>query len=185
MTTTPWADPEARVRLVVSILAGPEEPRCLAVRRLAGRLGPLTSLSRPMAFDYTDYYTREMGPGLTRRLAAFRDLVEPDCLVKVKRVCLSLEKDLARQGKRRVNLDPGLLSAGGLVLATTKPQGHRICLAPGIYSELTLYFHQGQYRPLPWTYPDYAGEQMRGLLMSIRRRYLWQRKQERPEGGKP
>ena len=57
--------------------------------------------------------------------------------------------------RRTVNIDPGLLSEESLVLATTKASGHRVAIATGLWAEVTLRFERGEYRPLPWTYPDY------------------------------
>ncbi|RJX33145.1 MAG: DUF4416 family protein [Desulfarculus sp.] len=170
-------------RLLVSLLSGSQEPCCRAVQALVARMGPLIWWSQPLPFTWTDYYEPEMGAGLVRRLAAFQRLVEPQGLAGVKGLCQEVEAGLSHEGRRRVNLDPGLLSKDSLVLATHKYSGHRLALAPGVYGEVTLYFAGGQYRPLPWTYPDYAGQEMRGLLLVLRRRYLWQLSQERRTGG--
>jgi len=173
------ADSAEKARLLISLLAAEEAPRSEAVRRLAARFGPLIFLSEPLPFAYTDYYQPEMGAPLTRRLAAFLELVEPERLSVLKGICLSLESDLAVGGKRRVNIDPGLLSAHSLVLATTKNSPHRICLAPGRYAEVTLIFQNGEFKALPWTYPDYAGKEVQDILHDLRRRYLWQLKEDK------
>jgi hypothetical protein len=165
--------------VVVSLLSGQPEAHETAVKMLVRRLGPLCYLSAPLAFDYTDYYEAEMGPGLTRRLAAFEQLVAPIRLAVIKRVCMSLEKDLSQGRRRRVNLDPGLLSADALVLATSKPRGHRLCLSEGIYGEVTLLFHRGDFISLPWTYQDYAGPELKDVLNLLRDRYLWKLRQEK------
>ena len=172
----------APARLLVSMLAAAEPPRVEALRRLVERLGPLVYLSQPLEFSYTAYYQREMGGPLTRRLAAFRDLL-PSCrLPEVKRLCVALEAELARDGRRRVNLDPGMLSADSLVLASGKPQAHRLALAEDVWGEITLLYHHGQFHGLLWTYPDYAAERMRRLLAGLRGRYLWQLLNERARG---
>lgn len=172
------------VALVVSLLAGREPERARAVRRLRDRFGPLALLSAPLPFDYTDYYQAEMGPGLSRRLALFSRLLPPHSLVRVKRICMSLERDLAPEGRRRVNLDPGLLSAGALVLASRKYREHRVCIGEGLFAELTLWYHHGRFHALPWTYPDYAGPELGRVLEGFRNRYLWQLRQDQPGGGK-
>ncbi|BEQ15190.1 DUF4416 family protein [Desulfoferula mesophila] len=169
-------------RLVVSLLAGREEPRARALGRLAILLGPVVFYSEPMPFSRSEYYAPEMGIGLNRRLAAFERLRLPGELVGIKRQCAALEGELSREGRRLVNLDPGLLDRDSLVLATHKFAGHRMELAPGVYGEVTLYYQGGAYRPLPWTYPDYAGEQIRDLLELLRGRLLWQGKAERSRG---
>jgi hypothetical protein len=57
------------------------------------------------------------------------------------------------------------------VLATTKDGSHRIPLRDGIYAEVTLVFERGDFRPLPWTYPDYRTEGCRSVLKAIRDGY--------------
>ncbi|MCB2226319.1 MAG: DUF4416 family protein [Desulfarculaceae bacterium] len=159
-------------RLVLSLLAGPEAPRALALKRLASELGRVVFYSEPLAFPGADFYAPEMGPGLTRRVAAFAGLRSSGELAGIKRRCMELEAELAVEGRRRVNLDPGLLGKDALVLATHKPGGHRLELAPGIHGEVTLFFRQGAYEPLPWTYLDYAAGPLNELLGSMRPRLL-------------
>ncbi len=169
-------------RLVVSLLANREEPRVRALKRLAVELGPVLFYSEPLPFTWTGYYDQEMGPGLNRRVAAFHGLRPPGELAGVKRLCMALERELAVGGKRAVNLDPGLLGRDALVLATRKYGGHRMELAPGVYGEVTLFFMSGAYRALPWTYPDYAGEGLRGIMGQIRGRLLWELKNRGRQG---
>jgi hypothetical protein len=162
------------VRLVASLLATSEEARAEAVARLDSRFGPLIYLSEPLPFTDTDYYTPEMGAPLTRRVAGFVDLVRPEDLARIKRITDSLEKDLAIRGRRRVNIDPGLLSEHSLVLATHKNAPHRLALAKGIYGELTLIFKNGRFNALPWTYPDFVEKRLLEVFFHLRARYLWQ-----------
>jgi len=58
-----------------------------------------------------------------------------------------------------------------VVLATTKGYSHRIYLGEGIFADLTLLYENGTYRPLQWTYPDYGGDELIGLLNRWRERY--------------
>jgi hypothetical protein len=170
---------------VVSLLAASEAPRAEAVRRLARRGGGGGYLSRPLAFPGDGYYAAEMGAPLTRRLLAFREPVGLDELVRVKLACRALEADLAIQGRRLVNLDPGLLTGDSLILATTKYNGHRLPLDPGngLWQELTLWYRQGRYQALPWTYPDYAGQDLGQIMSGLRRRHLWRLRQAAAQGG--
>ena len=57
--------------------------------------------------------------------------------------------------KRRINIDPGYINAGKLVLATTKDWQHRLYLGEGIYGEVTLRFKGVSFSVWEWTYPDY------------------------------
>lgn len=164
-------------RLVVSLLASLEEPRQEALRRLARRFGPVVFYSEPLAFDHSDYYAAELGSPLTRRLAAFARLIPAGKLAWAKLLCRSLEGDLARHGRRSVNLDPGVLNAGALTLATGKPGDWRVPIGPGVYADVHLRFEDGRYQSLPWTYTDYAHGPLNDIMSDIRARYLWQLKQ--------
>ncbi len=160
--------------LVVGLLASDECKRTRALTKLSARFGAPFYVSAPLPFTRTSYYEREMGTGLNRRLAAFCQLVREGCLPLIKKHCISLEHDFSAQGKRALNLDPGLLNAGSLILASTKAAAHRLPIGGGIYGELTLLWQSGMFNPLPWTYPDYASQTYRELYSGLRSRYLWQ-----------
>src|SRR2546421_2282164 len=98
-----------------------------------------------------------MGAGLRKRLLAFAEPVEPGRLPEIKLATNALERELAagRPEPRPLNLDPGLLGLGKLVLATTKDQAHRVYLRDGIFAEVTLQYRAGKFEPWPWTYTDY------------------------------
>ena len=147
--------------------------------RLADLWAPVGGESAPYAFDFTTYYADEMGPRLVKQLLWFEGLVDPAALPKKKRQAMVLERDLAECDgagvRRRANIDPGLVTLESLVLASTKQSGHRICIAPGLYGEVTLFYRQGRYRPLEWTYPDYQTEGVQTFLQEIRAHLLAQR----------
>jgi hypothetical protein len=115
-----------------------------------------------------------MGP-LLRTFALFRDPALPDRLAALKQDTNRIEERWRRDaGGRRVNIDPGYLSASQLVLASTKPFSHRIYLERGIWAEVTLLFKKGSFTSLPWTYPDYAAHIP--LFNAWRERYKQQMK---------
>jgi len=159
------------VKLVVSLLTG--DPALLAEVKgaLSQEFGPIDLESELLPFDHTDYYAPEFGPGLERQIVTFEKLVDPGRLPYIKRWTNDLEGSLARDGKRRVNIDPGYISLGKLVLASTKNHAHRLYLGQGIYGESTLSYQRGHFRPWPWTYPDYAGDAYSALFEQIRERY--------------
>jgi hypothetical protein len=78
-----------------------------------------------------------------------------------------------------VNLDPGLLTLGKFMLATTKDQGHRIYLRDGIFAEVTLRYQAGAFEPWPWTYADYRRPEVHAFLQSARAFYREQLRQVR------
>lgn len=132
-------------------------------------------LSMPSAFTYTTYYDNEMGQGILRQTAGFLNLVPPGSLPEIKLRANEIEASLLLHGKRRVNIDPGLLSEERLVVATGKNFTHRIYLRDGIYADLTLTYRKGAYRPLPWTYPDYRDPEFLHYLEALREKLRFQR----------
>lgn len=128
-------------------------------QRLEGEFGPVALPPLEFDFDQTTYYEATMGPALRKQLLAFHDLVPPDSLPRFKRLTIALERDLADASRypvpRPLNLDPGLLSLGKFLLATTKDQAHRVYLGDAIFAEVTLHYHAGAWGPWPWTYADY------------------------------
>jgi hypothetical protein len=74
-------------------------------------------------------------------------------------------------GKRRVNIDPGYIALEHVVLGTTKGFAHRVYLGQGIFGDLTLMYANSTYRPLEWTYPDYAGGDIIAMFKRWRETY--------------
>ena len=148
-----------------------------ALERMDERLGERCFTSEAWPFTASDYYEKEMGSGVMRIFAAWRKLVEPAQLVEVKQFSWELEKESAREGHRMVNIDPGLITEGNMVLATGKEAAHRPYLGRGVYVDLTLIYENGTYRPLAWTYPDYAGDEVISLMNRLRKDYLKDRRE--------
>ena len=80
------------------------------MQALSEKYGKVDFISAPMAFAYTDYYTKEFGGSLIRRFVAFDRLIRPDSLPDVKLWTNSLECRLSEEGRRKVNIDPGYLA---------------------------------------------------------------------------
>lgn len=136
-----------------------------ALETAVGDFGPLWRKSPDFRFDpYTAYYAPQMGPELIKTFWAFERLIDPGELAEIKRRTNRREEEFAaadgeRLGvERPLNLDPGYIDLGKLVLASTKDHGHRIYLSQGIFAEITLSFTQKRWQALPWTYADYQSE---------------------------
>ncbi|MCE1197169.1 DUF4416 family protein [bacterium] len=156
--------------LVVGVLSSDVALEGAARGRMEALYGPLEAATPRETFAWTPYYDGEMGAPIWRSYWAFRDFVDPASLAAVKLATNAVETSLAVGGKRKVNLDPGLLAPGRFVLATTKDRAHRIALSGGVYAELTLIFERGEFHALPWTYPDWASEPVRSMLAAWRPR---------------
>jgi hypothetical protein len=68
------------------------------MERLEAHFGPVDLVSRWLPFDFTDYYTREMGTPLYRRMVAFKRLVDQEALPDIKHLTNALEKEFTRRG---------------------------------------------------------------------------------------
>jgi hypothetical protein len=161
--------PAGPAQLFLSILSARlEEHWEMLVRELSKRFGPLDYLSDPIPFAETRYYDGELGTPIHRRVVSFDSLVEQERLPEIKLWTNDLESRWADGGRRRFNLDPGLLTHERLVLATGKNFTHRIYLGSGIWADLTLIYTRGGWQNLPWTFPDYASTTLQGHLTNIR-----------------
>jgi hypothetical protein len=146
-------------------------------QNLIDHFGPVDILSAWFPFDYTDYYRKEMGSPLFRRVFSFVELIEQSFLAEIKNITNRIEGNYLIDGSRKVNIDPGYLLLERFVLATGKNYSHRIYIGKGIYADLTLMYTNGGYQELPWTYPDYASEDMINYLLKVRSKYAHDLKQ--------
>lgn len=162
------------VKLIASIFTAQRELFEVTRKKVVEEYGLIDYESELLPFDHTDYYAPEFGENLVRKFVAFERLIDPGRLAEVKRFTNALEMELAVEGKRRINIDPGYVSLSKLVLATTKNYSHRIYLGAGIYAEVTLRFRKGSFEPWEWTYPDYASREYCQLFNHIRESYMEQ-----------
>ena len=160
--------------LVMGVLSNSEETLYQAESRTRDVFGSIYRKTTPISFErFTCYYENEMGPGLLRSYWVFSEQTARGTLVEAKLATNRIEKEMSVDGKRTVNLDPGLLTPESLVMATTKPYSHRVYLSKGIYAELAIMFKRGGgINPLPWTYPDYRDPATLDFFSSVRKEVL-------------
>jgi hypothetical protein len=167
-------------KLMVGLLFSDFATRDRAMGMLCDHFGPVDFVTEAKPFTYTAYYDREMGANIARQVCSFFNLVRPESLPDIKLFMNRVEIDFSRDGERRINLDPGLLSAERLVLATGKNYIHRIYLRDGIYADLTLIYQKGAYQKLPWTYPDYQEPLLLHFLGALRQKLYFQHQGKLP-----
>ncbi len=175
--------PAQPVQLLVGLLAGRAEWLDAGVAELVEAFGPVEAVSEDYPFTFTDYYAPTMGAGLVRRFVAFERLIDPASLADIKRATNALEARLAErigQVDRPVNLDPGYVAPGKLVLASAKDFAHRVYLGQGIYAEVTLQFRHGRWVSSDWTFPDYASGLYDAFLTGVRDRLRSRLRPARP-----
>jgi len=144
----------------------------LTLNEIKNNYGEFSWLTPFFPFISTRYYEKEFGDNLIRIIAALYNLIEQDRLVETKKFAFQLEKKLAEKGKRLVNIDPGMITAERLILATGKNFTHRIYLGEGIYADLNLIFQKKSFRSLAWTFPDYGSREFISLFNNARDTYL-------------
>lgn len=172
MTEAAGPDCGPHALLICGLLAADTALLAEVETALGAEFGPVLERSRDIPFDFTDYYEPEFGPGLGRRWVAFPPPCSAVLLAAAKLAAGRFEQRFAVAGRRRVNIDPGLLTPHNLVLASTKDHAHRIYLRDGIRAELTLLYRDGGWVPLPWTYPDYRTAACHEFLARCRFRLL-------------
>ncbi len=168
------ANKPEHVKLLTSLFSPEKDLIEPVIQQLEAIGGKVDWVSPPLFFDRTRYYEKEMGWPLFRRFITFENLIDPEQLVEIKLRTYAIEQNRLAEGKRRINIDPGYISPERLILATGKNFTHRVYLSKGIYADLTLIFQKGSFKPLEWTYPDYAAPDLINIFHGIRTRYMQQ-----------
>ena len=165
------------VLLVTACFSRHDDARAWARQRMEEAFGPIALASESFDFGHTAYYAPTMGDRLIKQLWAFSRPVDVGLLPAIKRATNALEAEAAALSRwpeeRPVNLDPGYLEPGKLVLATTKDQAHRLHVGDGIFGEVTLQWRDGAWQPWPWTYADYREPVVLAFLTQARE---WKRR---------
>jgi len=161
-----------KVKFFLNIIYKDNNAFNIAEEMIKKYISEIDYFSDTFPFDKTDYYAQEMGKPLSRRFAVLTGLKNREDIIPVKISSISIESKTAESGKRRVNIDPGYLTLENVILTTGKNYTHRIYLGKGVFADLTLIFQKSSYRPLNWTYPDYASSEIITFFNSLRTKYL-------------
>jgi len=164
-------------KLVIGFFLKEKKLAVSVVKALIERFGLVDVVSSWLPFNFTAYYETEMGQPLFRRMLSFERLIRQSALSEIKQITNDLELAYSKNSKRMVNLDPGYLLRERFVLATGKNYSHRIYIGQRIYADLTLIYTKGRFVKLPWTYPDYARQDILNYLERVRNKYVIDLKQ--------
>jgi hypothetical protein len=144
-----------------------------AAARAVETWGPAALESPVFDFTETSYYEATMGPGLRKRFWGFPGPFDPADLTQVKLLTNGWEEEYAAAAghpePRPLNLDPGYLTLGKLVLASTKDFAHRIYLGRGIFAEVTLFYKHHRWQHHEYTFPDDRREDYQRFFSECRR----------------
>ena len=72
------------VKLIASLICQKEDTFSSVLKEMVSHFGSLDFVSATMPFDFTDYYTEEMGKTLWRRIMGFETLIHPETLSSIK-----------------------------------------------------------------------------------------------------
>ncbi len=140
--------------------------------RATATWGPVAMESDAFRFDQTDYYEPTMGKDLRKIFFAFDRPFDQGDLSEIKLLTNRWEEEYAASADhgepRPLNLDPGYITLGKLVLASTKDYAHRIYLSRGIYAEITLYWRHAAWQSHEWTFADYRREDYQRFFSQCR-----------------
>lgn len=175
--------PFSAVKLICGIIASDTQVFSRGEKALVQIFGQSDAISPLFAFDFTDYYEKQMGKNLRRQFLSFLRLIRPERISEIKLQTNRLEKELKAEFQsdhRIINLDPGYITPSALIITTTKDFSHRVPLQKGIYAHLELLFGKNNVRPLSWTYPDFKSERYHVFFLKARKIYLEQIKRNSP-----
>ncbi len=163
--------PVRPVLRLVSVISPEPCPSDAARSALTCSFGPVALVSRTYPFDMSGYYEAEMGPGLLRAWLAFEQLALPDGIASWKEECAILEDRFRRGGSRTVNLDPGYLDFGKLVLASFKEAPDKICVGRGVWAHTCLRFRFGRFEAPDHSFPDFRDGRFDRFMLEARGKY--------------
>ena len=165
--------------LFFAIFSGSQECLDRTKDRLLEEYGPLLVLGPRISFTDTDYYDRTMGPGLRKEWFAVDRIIDQSDLGPLKIATQRLEGLITEETsggvKRPINIDPGMIDLGKVMLASTKNHAHRVYVGSGIFVEVTLYLCEGMWAGWPWTYPDYRRTEVHDFFTRAREEYRLKR----------
>ena len=168
-------------KLIIGVIYHDEEVLRQALDILTREFGEIEAVSEEFSFsgEFSTYYDEEIGGEGLRQIYSFKETVDPTRQADIKIRTNEIEAEFSVDGKRKINLDPGFINHGRLLLATTKETGFRIPLKEGIYTELTLFWARGGWQKLPWTYRDYQSERVQKFITEVRHSYLAERRKNK------
>lgn len=164
-------------KLLVGIMYTQENTYEKILPMLKYQFGEIDSKLDSYSFsEYSKYYDSEMNGSVMRKFISFKKCVDPSSLAQIKMFTNNVEKRFSNETGREANIDPGLLSHGRFIMATTKGASFRVPLQDGIFADLSLIYARDQWVSFFWTYHDIKSKHFTAYLSQVRQIYLMQRK---------
>lgn len=155
--------------LFCGLLYNDRSIRYKALSDIRDAFGEIKNFSNTIEFSkFSRYYDDEIGENVIREWISFEELVILESFFEKKKISIDIENRFRMDGKRKINIDPGVITLNNVQLLTTKNYSHRIYLGEGIYCEVTFIFTKEGIKYLDWTYPDYKSEIARDFFLTER-----------------
>jgi len=159
--------PDQAVIFIGSLFSSPDI-YASACERLSTRFGNTFHKSPSLPWKFSSYYDKELGSPIYRNFLFFDPIIDPVSLVDAKLAAGEIEEEFSVNGRRKINLDPGYMSLAKVVLSSRKNYSHRIYLGRGVFCELELFYQDGRFNALPYTYFDYRDDLFVDIFMKAR-----------------
>ncbi len=160
------------VMVIASIISHDDKLKESTCIPLESRFGKADMESPLYPFDLSDYYEKEMGAFLTRRWYCFSKLSDASELAEWKYFCVNIENcSLDRKGNRTVNIDPGYLDYGKLVLASFKNAPDKIYMGRGVWAHTCLRYGRGSFTAPDHSFPDFKDGRFNDFMLEARNLY--------------
>ncbi len=134
------------------------------------KFGLLSKIEVPVD-TMSDYYQKEMGVSsqYKRLLVLGGNKAKKIDLISWKLWSQQVESDfMDNEGHRTLNIDMGFIALDQVFLSTFKPFSHRVYMGQGVFIDPTYYYHLGEFRSFPWTYPDYQKDLFKSIFKNWR-----------------
>lgn len=156
---------------VISVITADEKLKEETEFILVSYFGKIDLVSELYPFDLSDYYEKEMGTELTRRWFSFRELLDASHLADWKYSCVDIENGFLDDDDRSVNIDPGYLDYGKLVLASFKSAPDKIYMGRGVWAHTCLRYGHGIFTAPDHSFPDFIDGRFNNFMLEVRRSY--------------
>ncbi len=168
-----------RVKLIAAIIYADENDLKNAISSAELKFSAIDYISPPFPFNITEYYKKEMGENLQRRIISFAKTIDASQIAEIKKTSIALENKLCDgQHKRTVNIDTGYIDYDKMVLASTKRGPHKLYISDGIWADMTMHYEKGHFFPTPWSFADFKDGRYEKVLLRIRELYKKQRNEK-------
>ena len=156
---------------LVSCLTSHEEMLPMLEAELIELFGPVAKRSEAFQFELSHYYESEMGGQLKRYWYCFEELFGAEHLADFRWQTEDIEKRNLLNDGRLLNLDPGYLDYGKLVLASLKEGADKIYMGRCVWAHTCLRYRFGDFEAPDHSFADFKDGRFNEFMKEARELY--------------